>query len=352
MNYLETAHRNIAWFNSRNRASELDMRPPFQRNPVWTYPQKRYLMDTILRGLPVPELYMQDVVDAAGKEQYIVVDGQQRIRACLEFIEGRFSLSEKDSPEWGDVTFDDLSPEGKQRFFSYKFVVRTLPSMPEETLRDIFKRLNKNVVALNAQELRHATYWGPFIRTVEHEAEENPFWEESGVFSTTDVRRMLDVEYISELVVAYLHGPQDKKKRLDSYYQLYEERFEQCDEVRQALYKTTGEISGIIPDIRQTRWRKKSDFYTLFLVLAEFAGKFPLASEQRAAVRASLIEFGTRISEFLTIDLENVKEIEQWPKNVARFGIAVARAASDIGSRRVRSEVLKDLIGRHLGNIA
>ncbi len=66
MNYLETAHRNIAWFNDRHRSGELDMHPPFQRNPVWTDKQKKYLLDTILRGLPVPELYMQDLVDENG----------------------------------------------------------------------------------------------------------------------------------------------------------------------------------------------------------------------------------------------------------------------------------------------
>jgi hypothetical protein len=345
MSYLETAHRNIAWFNARFRAGELDMHPPFQRNPVWTTPQKSYLVDTILRSLPVPELYMQDVVDEQGNEKYIVVDGQQRIRSCLEFISGDFTLNQEESPEWGEASFDDLSPSDKQKFFSYKFVVRTLPAMPEPELRNIFKRLNKNVVALNPQELRHATYWGPFIKMVEKEAEDNSFWVASGLFSTVEVRRMLDIEHISELVVGYLHGPQEKKKKLDQYYQVYEESFEQSEEVQQVFYKTTGEIGAILPDIRQTRWHKKSDFYTLFLVMADLHPMFPLSRDRRESVRGRLLEFGEQVTDFLKIDLERTEEVEKWPGNVARYGIAVERAASDLNSRRARNDVIRTLIG-------
>ena len=344
MNYLETAHRNVAWFNDRFKSGELDMHAPFQRNPVWSDSQKKYLIDTILRGLPVPELYMQDLVDEHGAQKYIVVDGQQRTRACLEFIEGRYALNPEDSPEWGEVLFDDLPATEKTKIYRYKFVVRTLPEMPEEALRDIFKRLNKNVVALNAQELRHATYSGEFIKTVEKEAEGNTFWAESGLFSSNDIRRMLDVEFISELVVAYLHGVQEKKKKLDDYYLVYEERFQEKDRVADVFRKTTGEISSII-DVRRTRWRRKSDFYSLFLVMANHSPSFPLPRESRATLKDRLDAFAAKVDEFLKIDLENAQAVEQWPKEVARFGIAVERAASDLASRRTRNDVLEQLLG-------
>jgi Protein of unknown function DUF262 len=343
--YLDTAHRNIAWFNTQFREGRLDMHPPFQRNPVWTTPQKSYLMDTILRGLPVPELYMQDVVDEHGKEKYIVVDGQQRIRSCLEFIDGEYTLNSDDSPEWGAATFDELSREDKQKFFAYKFVVRTLPEMPEEELRGIFTRLNKNVVALNAQELRHATYWGPFIKYVEAEAEKNPFWEDSGIFSTNDFRRMLDVEFVSELVVAYLHGFQHKKAKLDHYYQIYEDGgFEAREDVEGVFFRTTGEVLAILPEIRKSRWRKKSDFYTLFLVMAASSEQFPLPREDRVAAREKLVAFDEKVSEFLKIDLDSAEDVENWPSDVRRYGVAVERAASDLTNRKARHEVLSAVL--------
>lgn len=123
-NFLETTIQNIAWFNQRHLAGELDMKPPFQRNPVWVDKQKSYLIDTILSGFPIPEIYMQETISSKGDSKYIVVDGQQRIRSVLEFIDGKFVMDSKDSPAFADLSFDDLTIEQKKSFFQYKFVIR------------------------------------------------------------------------------------------------------------------------------------------------------------------------------------------------------------------------------------
>ena len=52
------------------------------------------------------------------------------------------------------------------------------------------------------------------------------YWNTTGIFSPQNVRRMLDIEYISELAVAVLHGHQNKKETLDDYYLRYEEEFD------------------------------------------------------------------------------------------------------------------------------
>ena len=219
-NFLHTTHRTVSWFKKAWSNEELVLSAPFQRNPVWTDIQKAYLIDTILHGLPIPELYMQDSGNEEGDEQHVVVDGQQRIRAVLDFLTGKFSLEGDDiTQRWSGLTFEGLDPDDKKIIFNYKFVVRVLPSMDDESLRKIFTRLNRNVVSLNPQELRNATYWGPFIKTIQYMADDQPFWADSGLFSANDHRRMLDHEFISELAVAFLHGPQNKKDKLEQTYQ-------------------------------------------------------------------------------------------------------------------------------------
>src|SRR5438874_1474593 len=101
--FLNTTHQTIAWFKKLHDAGNLEMKPPFQRNPVWTDAQKGYLVDSILHGYPIPELYMQEEIDEHGSEKHIIVDGQQRVRACLEFLEAVFALVPKDSPKWADM---------------------------------------------------------------------------------------------------------------------------------------------------------------------------------------------------------------------------------------------------------
>ncbi|WP_175783930.1 DUF262 domain-containing protein [Burkholderia ambifaria] len=341
-NFLHTTHRTVSWFRKAQLANELELAAPFQRNPVWTDVQKSYLIDTILNGLPIPELYMQDVGNEDGEERHIVVDGQQRIRAVLDYLQGHYSLEgDAVARQWRGAKFDDLSTDEKKTIFGYKFVVRVLPPLDEEGIRAIFSRLNRNVVSLNEQELRNATYWGPFIKTIQFMADDDPFWTESGIFSANDHRRMIDHEYISELAISVLHGPQNKKDKLDHYYQLYEESFEDRDELLRKFRATTSEISQLLPRLAGTRWRKKSDFYTLFLCLAERANQFPLSADDREEVAQRITEFGNRVDEVTR--LEEADQVERDP-DVTSYARAVARAASDRQNRINRANALNHFV--------
>lgn len=335
-NFLHTTHRTITWFKKTFASNELVLAAPFQRNPVWTNRQKSYLLDTVLNGLPIPELYMQDVGNEAGEEQHIVVDGQQRIRAVLEFVTGQFSLEGEDvAKNWRGLKFEHLSVDDKKSIFNYKFVVRILPpDLKEEDIRKIFARINKNVVSLTEQELRNATYWGPFIKAIQYMADDDPFWADCGVFSANDHRRMNDHEFISELAVAYLHGPQNKKDKLDTYYQLYEEQFEDRDEMVNSFRKVTSEIGRLLPKLTGTRWRKKSDFYTLFLEIARRKEKIPFDEAVVEEISAAVEDFGSRVDSLLRLE---EKDWGSQNQNVITYARGVARAASDRGNRIARA---------------
>jgi Protein of unknown function DUF262 len=80
--FLDITTRTVAWLKNTLDAGQLTIKPPYQRNPVWVTPQKAALIDTILRGYPIPEIYLQEIVDSNGKEHHYVVDGQQRIRGA------------------------------------------------------------------------------------------------------------------------------------------------------------------------------------------------------------------------------------------------------------------------------
>jgi len=291
--YLNTTQRTVIWFKRAFEANEIIVKAPFQRNPVWSDRQKSALIDTILLEYPIPELYMQELTDANGSQTHVVVDGQQRIRSVLSFVSGEFELDEE-SPHWSGLAFDDLSSADRKKLFEYNFVVRLLPEMPDEELRAIFQRINRNTVVLNAQELRHATYWGPFIKLME-ELADLEFWSNAGLFSANDRRRMLDAEFISEISVAILNGLQNKKKNLEEFYQQYETNFEEAEHLKSLFIRVLGEIEQLLPGLAKTRWRKKSDFYSLFLHLSQHAKEFPLASESRNALSQTLLDFASEV---------------------------------------------------------
>ena len=346
--FLHITHRTVAWFRKAAAEDSLVIAAPFQRNAVWTLKQKAYFIDTILHGLPIPELYMQDVAHADGAEQHIVIDGQQRIRAATEFVNGAFSLEGEDVAEgWRGKRFDDLTEAEKRAVFAYKFVVRILPPMPEEEVRAIFSRLNRNTVALNEQEIRNSTYWGPFIKCVQGMADEDPFWGESGIFTADDHRRMRDHEFISELVVAWLHGVQNKKDRLDHYYARYERKFSERKAVETRFRKTTAEIARLCPDLRRTRWRKKSDFYTLFLALLKHADAFPLSESEREEASARVLGFADAVDEALKL---GEGETGGHDRRVLDYARHVVRATSDKSSRVARTMALEDYLFRQMAD--
>src|SRR4051812_10357924 len=85
MKHLSQPH-SISWFQEQYKLGRLELRPPFQRKPVWSDKQRCVLIESILLDIPVPELYIQVIQDDEGGEIFGVVDGQQRLRTILQFV--------------------------------------------------------------------------------------------------------------------------------------------------------------------------------------------------------------------------------------------------------------------------
>jgi uncharacterized protein with ParB-like and HNH nuclease domain len=61
-------------------ADDLVITPKFQRRPVWRTPARSFFIDTLLRGMTVPPIYLRLAQNEAKKKKVReVVDGQQRV---------------------------------------------------------------------------------------------------------------------------------------------------------------------------------------------------------------------------------------------------------------------------------
>lgn len=66
------------------KQGQLKLNPFFQRRPVWSDKAKSYLMDTILRGKPIPKIFARQTINITTKQSVReIVDGQQRLRTIL-----------------------------------------------------------------------------------------------------------------------------------------------------------------------------------------------------------------------------------------------------------------------------
>lgn len=333
-------NQTIQWFYQRHKEDTLILSPEFQRNPVWQQPQKEYLLETILLNLPVPEVYVVNRITPSGESSYVVVDGQQRLRTIIEFITEEFMIKNV-SKHLPDVKrFSDLTNDQKQKFWRYPIVVRDLEDSTDEDVRDLFQRLNKYSFVLNDQELKNARFKGYFLKTVESIGELS-FWPASGLFSANDIRRMIDLEFISILLSTMIGGIFHRKDRVDEFYVMYENEFDEANYYLDHFQELLELIDLVLPNIRKSRWSNKANFYTLFTCLDQY--KFD-ATKQQILI--------SKLSAVLTDFAQQVIEAKNDPENasvpVREYADAATYGTNDKERRVKRHKILTDYLKKKL----
>ncbi len=208
--------REIKWFLDLYHGNQLDLNPPYQRRSAWTLKDRKFFIDTIFRNYPSPAVFLHKKIDETmGKMIYHVVDGKQRLETIILFaqngmaIDREFGDARLNGKKWKKIEDD---PELAGRFSSYQMTIEFIDTDDATMINEVFDRLNRNSRRLERQELRHAKYDGWFIRVAEKEAEKEE-WEKLGIVTKSRMRRMKDVQCISDLFTVIL------KNRVTGYDQ-------------------------------------------------------------------------------------------------------------------------------------
>jgi uncharacterized protein with ParB-like and HNH nuclease domain len=126
-----------------DKAKQLELNPRFQRRPVWSEKAKSYLLDTILRGKPIPKIFIRQKINVSTKTSIRdVVDGQQRLRAILSYIKDGFAVSKSQNADYGGFRFSQLPEDIQAQVLAYEVSVDLLINLPDADVLDIFSRLN------------------------------------------------------------------------------------------------------------------------------------------------------------------------------------------------------------------
>src|ERR1051326_3804601 len=123
-----------------HKAGNLVLSPSFQRRPVWKKGAKSYLVDTVVRGLPMPIILLgeQKTSLQTYEPKREVVDGQQRLRTVIAFLDGKspkdynfsrddFVIQKNHNPDLADRPFAQLPASVRQQVLDYQFSVHILP---------------------------------------------------------------------------------------------------------------------------------------------------------------------------------------------------------------------------------
>lgn len=153
----------------------IDLKPKFQRREAWDDKRKSKFIESIILGLPIPQIILAERKDKKGT--YIVIDGKQRLLSIRQFFSKaddnvfpRLKLKGLDSLNaLNNKSFIDLQADPNLEDFATQLEnqpIRTIviKNWPNEAfLYNVFLRLNTGSLPLAPQELRQALHPGPFI---------------------------------------------------------------------------------------------------------------------------------------------------------------------------------------------
>jgi hypothetical protein len=287
----------VSWFYGEWQKGTLHLTPKYQRNPIWSIGQKCFLIDSLISGCPIPQVYINIKTEGkagAKKTIYEVVDGQQRLRTILEFIGEQWKLvattaksypvSELYKPHIGKK-YSELPDNLQNAIWDYPLAVQELRGWDEAEIRALFRRLNYVVERLNKQELRHSQYFGEFNEAVE-QLSKNPFWDEISFFTRHDSQRMKDTEFVSELFAVVIDGIQDQQHTLDQFYATLDVDFPRRSRHVAKFNQVIESLRSIEGIFESTRFNKKADFYALFAAVLKLNERQPRPTDHAASEAA------------------------------------------------------------------
>jgi len=276
-------------FLTWQRNGLLELSPSFQRRPVWSPSAKSFFIDTIARGLPNPIIFIREITDLKTLEpKRQVVDGQQRLRTVLSYVDSKclknykkskdyFQVMSVHNEELAEKDFERLTGEIKKQILGYPFTTHVLPAgTDDKQVLQIFARLNATGVKLNSQELRNATYFGDFKQiSYKLSYEQLAHWRKWGIFSEDNIARMDEVELTSDLILLILRGISTKSKwSLDNLYKTYEKKLPQKLAVQSRFRNVMDSIEYLLGSLlKDSAFCHKTLFYYIFALAYDFQYK-------------------------------------------------------------------------------
>jgi len=259
-------------FKMWQSAGVLVITPKFQRRPVWKRPNKSYFIDTILRRMPVPPIYLRNTQnETKTKNVREVVDGQQRIRSVMEFMADEYRLAKNLAESaWAGKRYSDLTDEQQNVIKTYGFPIQIFQGISDRQVLEVFSRLNMYSVPLNKQELRNGKYFGLFKQLsykLAHDYLE--FWRNHKIFTENNIARMAEVELTSELLIAGNTGMQDKKGSVDTFYRDFDEEYADRGKDAKRFRDTMATIADTFANdpLTESEFHRPPMFYTLYCVV-------------------------------------------------------------------------------------
>ena len=223
---------------SQLKRENIQINPRFQRRDAWKRDRKSRFIESLIVGLPIPQIVLAESKQERGK--FIVLDGKQRLLAILQF----WGIGEGDNNAYtlsGLTLRDDLKKKSYVDLSTdpaYEDDYNALCNQPIRTivmrnwkdtdfLHTVFLRLNTSSVTLSPQELRQALLPGKFTDYIDDAAGQSPSLRRLLGIAAPDPR-MRDIEILARFLAFRFFAesyPGRMKKYLDNTFEAFNARW-------------------------------------------------------------------------------------------------------------------------------
>ncbi|WP_114765308.1 DUF262 domain-containing protein [Vibrio rhodolitus] len=196
---------------------EIEIQPDYQRQDrIWDDKKKSKLIESILMGLPLPIFYFGE----RKNDNWVVIDGLQRITTVQDFMMGRFSLKlDKDSPviEANGKFFTEFDRKFTRSITEFEVTAYVIDMEEEDKnhgsvnrfIIELFHRINTYGVKLSDQEIRSAINFGSSVFYLKFLASSQTFI--SSTNDTVNPKRQKDLELCLSALAFIIFGYEEFK---------------------------------------------------------------------------------------------------------------------------------------------
>lgn len=243
---------------NRIRKGNIQFSAYFQRQTnQWSKAQKALLIDSALRGVPIPGVYLQKQATGGKDAVYLVIDGCQRLSTIADFMDGNFRLPKDLPPVDGQkiagCSYQTLPEPLQNALNDCSLNLCVIESATTEEVVELFRRLNNGQPLTAAQ--KNKAVMGERLASVVAEIAAKPVF--SKILSPTQLRRdEAQMIVVQTLMLLSEDVANMRNKQIQAFIEGYaQELSSECIELASKLFDL---LDGLLPEGRNPGLKKVS----------------------------------------------------------------------------------------------
>lgn len=335
---------------------ELIPDPDWQRGYIWKTRDEQLLIDSIIRGMPIPKFYLTEEYNARkGASIHYAVDGQQRLKAIHKFLDNKFSI--KIQTEDREYFFKDLDRSMQQKITTYNLNGHYLEDFTQADINFLFQRLNRTGIKLTNMEVWNNEFNKTKILSMVNEIEqEHRSLYEDIVYTEENIKRMLPLDDIIDLCNCLSKDSIEGggKRELESFLKNNKDILDnESAKLKSKFRKVIINLQEVFPkqDIEASLYSKRTHFISLFLAIGLLIPKYYILTNAKQ-LKDDLLDFiQDPLDEYKESVLGAIRHKTKRQKRARMLQEIVLKHSKKLDENRAFSKSLKQKFWRQYNHV-